>query len=98
MSSRSSGVNPGVAPLSARDIGTKSTRQSDADNQRDRAERAGFNAPRRWRRKSGRTEFVAIRTFPEIKDLIIRIADKQEKHLGEVVEDAVRLLYSSLKD
>jgi hypothetical protein len=54
--------------------------------------------PRRWRRKSGRTEFVAIRTFPEIKDLITQIADEQEKHLGEVVEDAVRLLYRSLKD
>jgi hypothetical protein len=41
--------------------------------------------------------FVAIRTFPEIKDLITQIADEQEKHLGEVVEDAVPLLHRSLK-
>jgi hypothetical protein len=52
---------------------------------------------RRWRRKSGRTEFVAIRTFPEIKDLITQIADEPEKHLGEVVEDAVRLLTAALR-
>jgi hypothetical protein len=35
--------------------------------------------------------------FPEIKDLITQIADQQEKQLGEVVEDAVRLLHQSLK-
>lgn len=33
-----------------------------------------------------------MRTFPEIKDLIRKIADAQEKHLGEVMEDAVRNL------
>jgi hypothetical protein len=63
------------------------------------AERQAFGGgSRRWRRKNGRTEFIAIRTFPEIKEMIAEMADEQRKYLGEIVEDAVRLLRGKPKD
>jgi len=74
----------------------RQTRQGIHD--RDQVERARFNGPRRWRRQNGRSVFVAIRTYPEIKALIEEIADEQEKYLGEVVEEAIQLLHRSLKE
>jgi hypothetical protein len=68
----------------------KETRQGFHDRQQ--AEQSRFNGPRRWRRQNGRTEFVAIRTYPETKALITKIADKHKKYLGEIVEEAVQIL------
>lgn len=59
-------------------------------------EQERFKGPRRWRRKGGRTKFVAIRTFPTTHELIGKIADAQQKHLGEVIEDAIYDLASKL--
>lgn len=59
-------------------------------------ENSRFKGPRRWRRKGGRTKFVAIRTFPKTHELIGKIADAQKKHLGEVIEDAIYDLAAKL--
>ena len=80
-----------AARVSMKDL-ERHARQGIHDRQQ--AEQSRFNGPRRWRRKNGRTEFVAIRTYPEIKEMIAEMADEQRKYLGEIVEDAVRLLAS----
>jgi hypothetical protein len=80
-----------------RNFETKSRREADADKQREKAEQLGFNAPRRWRREIGRTEVISLRTFPEIKRMIIQMADTEEKNIVEIIEDAIRLRHRSLK-
>jgi hypothetical protein len=86
--------NPGARSMS--DIQGQAKRAGSFQD-RQQAEQSRFNGPRRWRRQSGRSVFVAIRTYPEIKALIERIADEQQKYLGEVVEEAVQLLHRNLK-
>lgn len=83
--------------LDARDLELKSRRAADAERQREQAETQGFNQQRRWRRKNGRTEFLALRTSPEVKRMIVAMADAEEKHLIEIIEDAIRARYKNLK-
>jgi hypothetical protein len=81
-----------AARVSIKELEQQALQESFHDRQQ--AKQLRCNGPRRWRRKSAGTVSVAIRNLP---DLITQIADEQEKHLGEVVEDAVRLLHRSLK-
>jgi hypothetical protein len=92
MSSRSSDNLP---PLDARELQPKSRRE--ADKLREQAEAQGFHQHRRWRRKNGRTEFLALRTSPDVKRMLTEMADLEEKHLIEVIEDAIRTRYNNLK-
>jgi hypothetical protein len=92
MSSRSPAE---TGTLNIRDLETKSRRE--ADKLREQEEAQGFNQHRRWRRKNGRTEFLALRTSPEIKRMIVSMADAEEKHLIEVIEDAIRTRFEALK-
>jgi hypothetical protein len=88
--------NPGARSMS--DLKEQARRAGGPFQDRQQTEQSRFNGPRRWRRQNGRTEFVAIRTFPETKALITQIADKHKKYLGEVVEEAVQLLHRSLEE
>jgi len=40
---------------------------------------------------------ISIRTFPEIKRMIIAMADAEAKSLVEIVEDAIRIRNQNLK-
>jgi hypothetical protein len=81
--------NPGARSMS--DIKGQAKRAGSFQD-RQQGEQSRLNGPRRWRRQSGRSVFVAIRTYPEVKALIEQIADKHEMYLGEVVEEAIDVL------
>ncbi len=81
--------------FSIRDLDPMSRR--DADLERASAEQNATAVPKRHRRKIGRTEVMSLRTFPEIKRLIIAMADVEQKSLVEIVEDAIRLRDRALR-
>jgi len=95
MSSRSTDVN--LPPLDAGELGSKSRREVDADKRRELAEREGLHRNRRWRRTNGRTEVISLRTSPEIKDMIVKMADAEQRNLVEIIEDAIRTRYHGMK-
>lgn len=91
----SSNLRDDPAAQSVRDLERQAKQQGSL---RQQAERQAFGGrSHRWRRKNGRTEFIAIRTFPEIKEMIAEMAEEQQKYLGEIVEDAVRSLREKTK-
>jgi hypothetical protein len=73
-----------------RGLEPQSRRDADADKHREEVEQKAFGVPRRHRRKVGRTEVISIRTFPDVKRMIIAMADAEEKSLVEIIEDAIR--------
>jgi hypothetical protein len=66
--------------------------REDADVRREHAERIGLaRVDGRTRRKVGRTEPLALRTFPEVKKDIHDMAEAEGKDYIEIVEDAIAL-------
>jgi hypothetical protein len=95
MSSRLSDAK--LPPFDANALRPKSRREADADKRREQAEQEGLQRNRRWRRTNGRTEVISLRTSPEIKDMIVRMADAEQRNLVEIIEDAIRTRYQAMK-
>jgi hypothetical protein len=91
--------NESIKPGVGLDVTTlEPAARSDADLVREKKEASQYKIPDgRKRRRVGRTEPLALRTFPEIKRLIHAMAEAQNKDYVEIVEEAVKLLDAQLK-
>jgi hypothetical protein len=69
-----------------------------ADEVREQRERAAFSLPDgRGRRKLGRTEPVSLKTLPEVKKMMLDMADAEGVTYTDVFEDAIRRRHAALK-
>jgi hypothetical protein len=79
-----------------KDVEPKTRKEADA--QREQAERRALSPyDGRKRRKVGRTEPLATRTYPHIKKALYDMAEAEGRSYVEILEDAIERRHAAMK-